>query len=253
MRVNLALTFRWPGVSRPVPTLAEVIAANPAISRPAVRIVALWSALVVAVLVLAELTDNVVDHDGVTRLDRPWHRWVLDHRSPGLNRLMEGVSTVGSTAVLAAVAVLVAAWLVWRRRWEQAVLVGVATGGAGLLVPLIKNLVDRPRPPMADRLMVETSWSYPSGHSLGATAVIGALTVVAATATRGVARAAAVALGLLLVAAIGVSRIYLGVHWPSDVFAGWLVGGLWLAVCRVLTSRWPGANGRPPSVTVEER
>lgn len=194
--------------------------------------------MVIVVLALTELTDNVADHDGLTRLDGPWHRWLVDHRSPGLTMVMDGVSTAGSTAVLAIVAVVVSGWLAWRRRWPEAVLVGLTTAGAGLLVPLLKNLVDRPRPPVTDRLMVETSWSYPSGHSLGATAVVGALTLVAVVSvSRWFVRVALVACGVLLIAVIGFSRIYLGVHWPSDVLAGWLVGGLWLAVCHTLVAR----------------
>jgi len=230
-----------------------VIAASQSPTRPAIRVAAWWSALAVAVLVLAELTDNVVDHDGLTRLDVPWHQWVVDHRTAGLTGLMQAISAAGSTAVLAVVAVVVAGWLAWRRHWRQAVLVGVTTGGAGLLVPLLKNLVDRPRPPVADRLMVEASWSYPSGHALGATAVIGVLTVVAvASVSRQAARVAVAALGVLLIVAIGVSRVYLGVHWPSDVLAGWLVGGLWLAVCRALASRWRVRNQHRPTVGTEK-
>lgn len=199
--------------------------------------------IVVAGLAIGELTDNVLDHDGVSRVDQPWHQWFVTHRAPALTRLAEGISAVGGTTVLAVLALCVAGWLAWRREWQHAVLVGVATGGAGLLVPLLKNLVDRPRPPVVDRLMVETSWSYPSGHSLGATAVLGVLTMVAvARLSQRLARVAVVAAGVLLIVMIGVSRLYLGVHWPSDVVAGWLVGGLWLLVCRAITSRWPGPN-----------
>ena len=194
-------------------------------------------------LVVAELTDNVVDRDGLAVLDGPWHRWLLAHRSPALTDLMAGVSTVGSTALLAVLAACAAGWLALRRQWRQASLVTMTTLGAGLLVPLFKHLVARPRPPVADRLMVESSWSYPSGHSLGAAAVIGVLTVVVVSRLSGrVVRAVTIAVGVLLVVAIGVSRVYLGVHWPSDVLAGWLVGGLWLAICCALTARWPNRS-----------
>jgi undecaprenyl-diphosphatase len=206
-------------------------------------------ALVLVGLVLAELTDNVFDHDGLTVVDRPWHQWIVAHRSPVLTQLANGVSTLGSTTVLAVLAGCVAAWLAWRRQWAQAILVGVTTGGAGLLVPLAKNVVGRPRPPVADRLMVETSWSYPSGHSLGAAAVVGVLTVVLVSRLAGRAvRAVVIAAGVLVVVAIGLSRVYLGVHWPSDVLAGWLLGGLWLAICCALTSRWQVANRPLPTL-----
>ena len=196
-------------------------------------------AVVMLVLLFAELTDNVVDRDGLTAVDQPWHLWVIEHRTPWLTTVMNVVSLVGTTAVLAVLALLVTGWLAVRRRWPDAVLVAVTTAGAGVLVPLVKNLVARPRPPVADRLVVETNWSYPSGHSLGATAVVGVLTVVlVARLDKRTARVLAMAAAVVLVAAIGVGRVYLGVHWPSDVLAGWLVGGLWLAICHALTSRW---------------
>jgi undecaprenyl-diphosphatase len=204
----------------------------------------------VLVLLFAEVTDNVVDHDGLTAVDRPWHWWAVEHRAPVLTPLMEAFSTIGDTVVLAALAALVTEWLVVKRRRADAVLVAATTVGAAVLVPLIKNLVARPRPPVADRLVTETNWSYPSGHSLGATAVLGVLTVVlvARLVTR-VARVLAVAAAVVLVGAIGVSRVYLGVHWPSDVLAGWLVGGWWLAICHALTSRWRRSN--PVGATLE--
>lgn len=224
-----------------------MIAASP--SRPARWVAGRLAALLLAGLVLAELTDNVVDHDGLTAPDRPWHEWVVTHRSAGLTQLMSALSTIGSTVVLAALALCVAAWLALRRRWPRALQVVLTAGGAALLVALVKHLVTRPRPPAADRLMVETSWSYPSGHSLGAAAVLGVLTiVVVARLRRRAARAVAVAVGVLLVAAIGVSRIYLGVHWPSDVLAGWLFGGLWLAICHALALRYPGPNRVLPNL-----
>jgi membrane-associated phospholipid phosphatase len=130
-------------------------------------------AVVVLALLFAEVTDNVVDHDGLTMVDRPWHRWVVEHRAPVLTPLLDAFSTIGDTAVLAVLAALVISWLAVRRQGPDAVLVAATTAGAAALVPLIKNVVARPRPPVADRLVTETNWSYPSGHTLGATADLG--------------------------------------------------------------------------------
>jgi membrane-associated phospholipid phosphatase len=213
------------------------------------RVVVWVTCLLLATAALLQLTDNVVDHDGLTAVDLPWHEWAVTHRSPAWTGIMYVISFVGNTAMLTAYASGAVGWLVVRGQRAHAVLVTVTTLGAAVLVPLLKHVVARERPPVADRLAVETSWSYPSGHSLGSTAVLGVLAVVvAARLTRRVFRALVVSAAALLVVAIGVSRVYLGVHWPSDVLAGWLAGGLWLAFCLTLTSRWPGPHRRPPTL-----
>ena len=203
------------------------------------RLVALRVVLpLLALAGLVELTDNVMDHDGLAAVDGPWHRWLVAHRTPVWTDVMTAVSFVGQTAVLGAVAVLAAGWLALRGRRADAALVVAATGGAALLVPLLKHLVARARPPVADRLIAESSWSYPSGHTLGATAVLGVLAVVVtARLARRAYRVLVAAVAATAVVAIGLSRVYLGVHWPSDVLAGWLVGGLWLTLCVVVTRK----------------
>jgi undecaprenyl-diphosphatase len=213
------------------------------------RVVVWVTCLLVATAGLLQLTDNVVDHDGLTAVDLPWHEWAVTHRSPAWTGIMNAVSFVGSTAMLTAYAAGAVGWLAVRRQRAHAVLVTMTTFGAAVLVPLLKHVFTRERPPIADRLTVETSWSYPSGHSLGSTAVLGVLAVVVASRlARRMFRVLTCVAAALLVVTIGVSRVYLGVHWPSDVLAGWLAGGLWLAFCLVLTSRWPGPHRRPPTL-----
>lgn len=214
------------------------------------RWVVVWVVcLLLAVVALLQLTDNVVDHDGLTAIDLPWHDWAVAHRSPAWTGIMSVISYVGSTALLTAYAAGAVGWLVVRRQRVHAVLVTVTTLGAAILVPLLKHVFARERPPVVDRLAVEASWSYPSGHSLGSTAVLGVLAVVTTSQlARRIFRVLVRVAAALLVVAIGVSRVYLGVHWPSDVLAGWLAGGLWLAFCLVLTSRWPGPHRRPPTL-----
>lgn len=144
--------------------------------RRTTRWVVVWVAcLLLAAVGLLQLTDNVVDHDGLTAVDLPWHEWAVAHRSPAWTGIMSVLSFVGSTFMLVVYASCAVGWLAARRQRVHAVLVVVTTLGAAVLVPLLKHVFARERPPVADRLSVETSWSYPSGHSLGSTAVLGVI------------------------------------------------------------------------------
>jgi undecaprenyl-diphosphatase len=113
-----------------------------------------------------------------------------------------------------------------------------AMAGASLVFRLLKVFFDRARPPLADRLVAETNESLPSGHATMSTVVVGTI-VVLAWAGRGVlARAAMVAAAAAWIGAVGATRVYLGVHWVSDVLAGWAVGAAWLALCVTAWLRW---------------
>jgi undecaprenyl-diphosphatase len=160
---------------------------------------------------------------------------LVAHRTLGATVLARGVSDVGGTAGMAVLAAL-GSLVLWfrRRRWEAGIVV-LASAGAGVLVVTLKNVYDRPRPPEATRLIVETNYSLPSGHALGSVVVLGVLAAVAGVVLRGAAaRAATVVLAVVVAAVIGLSRLYLGVHWLTDVLDGWLVGGAWLALCVTL-------------------
>ncbi|MGH3762617.1 phosphatase PAP2 family protein [Actinophytocola sp.] len=192
---------------------------------PATR-VALVGVLALAVAGLTATFGGLVAVDTATR------EWLIERRSPSLTALMTALTTIGSSAVLVSLAFGIAVWLgVAGHRRREAVLVAGSTIGALVLGPLLKVVIERARPDDGHLVPVH-SWAYPSGHSLTSTVVLGVLTALAASrlATR-TARLAVVAAGLILVVAVGVSRIYLGVHWPTDVLAGWLIGGLWLATC----------------------
>ncbi|MDX6585038.1 MAG: hypothetical protein QOI10_4222, partial [Solirubrobacterales bacterium] len=198
----------------------------------------------VLALVVGELSDNVTDGAGITAIDGPVLTWMLGHRTSGLTTLMVIVSDVGGTAVVSSVAAVVTAALAWRRRWRDALLVSGTTLGAGLLVVTLKPLVGRSRPPRIDQLVVETTQSFPSGHALAAAAVLGVLAmVVIRRLPRRSPRVLLAAAAAVCALAIGLSRLYLGVHWASDVVGGWLIGTTWLASCltvaRVVPMRRP--------------
>src|SRR5262245_8544481 len=154
--------------------------------------------------------------------------WVIAHRNGTLTEIMINASRLGSTPSLVVIALLAAAWLAWRGRRADALLVAVGSGVGLTLASLLKLVFTRARPPVAEHIVVVDSWSFPSGHSLNSMAVLGLLTVLAVRERPGWRwRTFVVALGAFLVFLIGFSRVYLGVHWPSDVLAGWVAGALW--------------------------
>ncbi|NMI00824.1 phosphatase PAP2 family protein [Pseudonocardia acidicola] len=178
--------------------------------------------------------------------------WFLAHRSAGWTAVAVVVTNVGSTLAMAAVAVVVgiALWLRGRRA-DAVFLVGVMAV-ASAVFRLLKMSFDRPRPPAIDRLVNETNESMPSGHATMSVAVIGALVAVFWAGRTVVARVAMVAAAALWVLAVGVTRMYLGVHWFSDVLAGWFVGAAVLAVACTLRARWRHRATPHPAATAAD-
>jgi len=166
-------------------------------------------------------------------------------RDPTLTSISKALSLVGSAYVVLPLAVVAAAVVYRWRSLLGAAVVLCATFGAVAIENVDKKLVGRPRPPV-HHLEAVTSASFPSGHATQSAAFFGVVlaTVLLALRTRdrdrdrrGLARAAVIAAVVVLVAAICFSRVYLGVHYPTDVAAGVLLGGLWTGwVVRTLHS-----------------
>ena len=135
---------------------------------------------------------------------------------------------------LAGLVVLVAA--LWRRNWRLVGFLLITAGLSGPLIELMKHLADRPRPPTA--LVFAYSLSFPSGHALGV--MVGVLAVLAVVwpFVRPRLRWWLVVLGALIVIFIGVGRVVLNVHHPSDVIAGWALGYAYFVVCLLLLPPW---------------
>jgi undecaprenyl-diphosphatase len=160
---------------------------------------------------------------------------VLDFASPGLTKLMEAVTFLGSGWVLIGIAVWVTLALFFAGRRDRALPMIIAMAGGELLLWTLKVHFHRPRPePFFGEAIPET-YSFPSGHALLSYCCYGTIAVMA-DAHRVLARVAAA----VLILAIGFSRIYLGVHYPTDVIAGYLVATAWMGVvaviCRLLAN-----------------
>lgn len=151
---------------------------------------------------------------------------------PVIEELMRDVTAMGGMVVLAFVTVAVAAltWLHGQHRsglW----LLGAVVGGQ-ILSTLAKLGFDRPRPELVPHGAFVSTASFPSGHSMMAAVTYLTLAAMAGrTEPRRVVRLYLVALAILVTVAVGVSRVYLGVHWPTDVIAGWAAGAGWAVFC----------------------
>jgi membrane-associated phospholipid phosphatase len=149
---------------------------------------------------------------------------------------MKVITFAGSAPVVGVVAVGIVIWLVRRQRRREAVFTFVAIAGAGTLNVLLKGLFGRTRPEVFPHLVVESSSSFPSGHTMSAVA-LAATVIVLCWPTLRRWPVAIGATGYAL--AVGVSRLYLGVHYPSDVIAGWAVTIAWVTVAWLVVLHRP--------------
>jgi undecaprenyl-diphosphatase len=168
---------------------------------------------------------------------------------PWLEEAVRDITALGSMVVLVLVTATVIVYLLligWRR---HALLVLVAVGGGQVLSSLLKLGIDRPRPDLVSHLVNVQTLSFPSGHAMMAAVTyltLGSMLagIVPGRATRIYVLSVAIMVTLL----VGVSRVYLGVHWPSDVLAGWCAGFAWATLCWVVERRvLTGTRPAPPA------
>jgi membrane-associated phospholipid phosphatase len=179
-----------------------------------------------------KLMEDVTAGDGVTALDRPVASFVAAYRTGALTPVMRAASTAGGPVVLAAVTVAVGVVLgiAWRR-WAHVLVAGVTVAGNGALTMTPKEAVGRSRPPLSAALAATEGYGFPSAHAATAAAAFGVVACLCAGLLRSwPGRVAVWAGAAMLTALVGISRVYLGVHWTTDVLGGWAFGVLWLAV-----------------------
>lgn len=177
---------------------------------------------------LAELADGVVE--GESRRFDQTALIAIDNRAPRwLDAPMRAVTALGYYyLVLPVMLVAVGVFLRYGRRLSALLLV-VATSGSLLLTTILKDVFERARPELVDSGYTASFYSFPSGHATIAVGFYGTLTLLVAYNLRGVARWTVVVAGILLVFLIGFSRLYLGVHYPTDILAGYLSALLWIS------------------------
>lgn len=170
------------------------------------------------------------------------HRVLLLFREPGapqepwgppqLESAVRDVTALGGTPLIMFMTLAIAGYLVMARKPGAACFVVVAILGAAVLSFLGKDLIARPRPELVPHAVVVITHSFPSGHATGAAAAyltLGAL--LARFQPRRRLKIYVLTLAVIITVAVGLSRLYLGVHWPTDVLAGWTLGAGWALTC----------------------
>jgi membrane-associated phospholipid phosphatase len=206
--------------------------------------------LSVGLLAWTALFVMVATAEGLAEEDRPVLRWLTAHRHPAVTWLMRLVSSP-AVAVLVPVAVVAATLAVGavQRTWRPLVTVVLAFGGASVLSWGTKTLVRRPRPPAEDMLGSPASgWSFPSGHTLLTSALLGSLVLLFWARTTGpVVRSATMTAAVAAALLMGLSRMYLGDHWLTDVLASYALAVSVLAAtaAAVGARRWATDQPQP--------
>lgn len=156
------------------------------------------------------------------------------------------VTALGSAVVLTLLVAVVVATLLFRQRGRMAIFVVGATLGGWLVSDGLKTAIGRERPTIVPHLMEETSYSFPSGHTMLSSVVYFTLAaILARTVKHRWEKIFFVLLAAVLSGMIGISRLYLGVHYPTDVLAGWAAGTAWALFCGTVAWWWQ-RRGRLP-------
>jgi undecaprenyl-diphosphatase len=170
----------------------------------------------------------------LSELDALAHSWAAAHRSADSTFFFLTVTTIGGPAGLAVIGTIAGIVLAIKRRWRWLIYLAITCAGGVALSEELKHYFARARPALAEALRQASGYSFPSGHAMGSTIVFGALAYLASRALpRWRWKAAANALACTLVLSVALSRVYLGVHWISDIAAGVSAGLLWVVVTTV--------------------
>jgi membrane-associated phospholipid phosphatase len=199
---------------------------------------ALWAGLILAASFAAfGILLVSLPPEGPHPLDGPLIDSFASGRSDALTLLFIGVTRLGDGWVVVLMTIAGVLWLGPRFSWTWAGFLGVAVAGAGVLNQATKRLIARVRPEHPGPLDAASGYAFPSGHAMATTALAVALFfVVRALFPR--YQWVAAAAGVTFVVAVGASRVYLGVHYPTDVLAAWALGTGWVILLATATAQW---------------
>ncbi len=241
-RIQHYLNNNFGGLANRYPSLARWLAARLTTDQfNGLPLTILVGLLIANVMMLSEVAENIINTEPMVRVDHWFTDLLFKARNTRVSSFFYGATWFGSRAATLTVAVLGSAALGWQRKWRNILILWLLVGGVSLFVQVGKRTFVRARPTEA-AYYPETGYSFPSGHSATAMTLYGLLGyffIRQQKRSRNRVLIGAVAAALIL--AVGFSRIYLGVHFLSDVLGGYLLGICWLIVGIFLTEAtfWP--------------
>jgi cation-transporting ATPase E len=200
------------------------------------RLLCLLAVLVASLVAFGHVVEDYLTRDPLVEWDVRFASWLHVHSSSELVTVFKVITWAGNSVVLLLVVGAVAAILARRGRTQDAAVLVLALVGAGVLNSLLKLLFQRPRPELAF-VHLET-YSFPSGHAAVATATFATLAFVIGQRARPRQALAVGAAAVALILLVGFSRLYLGVHYLSDVLAGTSFGLAWASLCLIAYTLW---------------
>ncbi|MDX9996414.1 MAG: phosphatase PAP2 family protein [Phenylobacterium sp.] len=217
------------------------------LQRLELKTLALLAAAGGAVWLFLSLADEVTDSE-TGEIDR---LLIMSLRTPGdpadpvgprwFEEMMRDVTALGGFTFLTLFVVIAAAALAFYRKRRQAAVLAVSIALATLANDALKQVFERARPDVVTHGSYAYTHSFPSGHStLSAATFLTTAAILSSLQTRRRAKVFIFAIAILVTAAVGFSRVYLGVHWPTDVLGGWTLGAAWALLARLVLGLWRG-------------
>lgn len=227
-------------MSATVPTALRSPSSRSAM-RTAGRLVAAAVVLLLVMVLLGALITKVVAHSSLGAADARMDADLVRHRTPTLNRITHAATYLAETTTISILAAaLVVVLRLTLRRWRESIFIGVAVAGEVAIFLVVTLAIHRHRPAVPELDSAPPTSSFPSGHTAAAVALYGGLAVAAwrsphrPSAMRSLLRAGATLLAILIPIGVGFSRIYRGMHYPTDVLGGALLSVCWLSAAAAL-------------------
>ncbi|MBE9045752.1 phosphatase PAP2 family protein [Pleurocapsales cyanobacterium LEGE 10410] len=184
------------------------------------------------IYVVAQISDEVLDREAFA-FDKIILLWIHSFANPTLDRIMQTITRLNDPKTAVVLVLIAVTLLLWRQYYQEVKIFFINCAGGVILSYGLKSVFGKTRPDLWQSAIEEVSFSYPSGHALGATVLYGFLAYLLATRYPQFSWAI-YSIAISIIGAIGLSRLYLGVHWPTDIIGGYGIGFLWLTFCTTM-------------------